>query len=244
MSFHGGVIGVIAAVWIFARRRKHNFWNVTDGAVHIVPFGVAMVRVGNFINGELYGRAITDDAGNKIYDADKLPWYAMKFPTDPEARARLKAIGAPFKGDSPLPVSAEHWERIQHLVPGRYPSQIVQFAFEGVLLLLLVWVLRRYFRRPGLLGSFFLVGYAIFRIPAELIRQPDSHIDPNRAQDLSSTAHFLHSMGLTMGQFLSVLIFAAGLITAALISWRKCSGEVYTEDVCKRPRLFGRKNAA
>ena len=69
MSFHGGLLGVLAAVALFARRRGRRFLDVTDVVAPCVPLGLASGRIGNFINGELWGRAA---------DAS-LPW-AMVFP--------------------------------------------------------------------------------------------------------------------------------------------------------------------
>ncbi len=69
MAFHGGLLGVILAMLVFARSRGRSFWQVMDVVAPCVPTGIAGVRVGNFINGELWGRAA---------DAS-LPW-AMAFP--------------------------------------------------------------------------------------------------------------------------------------------------------------------
>jgi phosphatidylglycerol---prolipoprotein diacylglyceryl transferase len=69
MSFHGGMLGVIASQWWFARSRSKPFWQVMDFVAPCVPTGLAAGRIGNFINGELWGRAA---------DAS-LPW-AMVFP--------------------------------------------------------------------------------------------------------------------------------------------------------------------
>ena len=77
MSFHGGLLGVIAAMALFARSRKRPFLQVTDLIAPCVPTGLAMGRVGNFINGELWGRA-ADPA---------LPW-AMVFPQSGTMLAR------------------------------------------------------------------------------------------------------------------------------------------------------------
>ncbi len=67
LSFHGGLIGAAAAGWIFCRRKKIPFYELADIAV--IPIGIALFlgRIGNFINGELYGRVTN------------LPW-AVKFP--------------------------------------------------------------------------------------------------------------------------------------------------------------------
>lgn len=69
MSFHGGLIGVIVALALFARSRKRPFLEVTDVVAPCVPTGFAAVRIGNFINGELWGR----------FADPSLPW-AMVFP--------------------------------------------------------------------------------------------------------------------------------------------------------------------
>ncbi len=69
MSFHGGMIGVIASQAWFAVSRRRPFWQVTDLIAPCVPLGLASGRLGNFINGELWGRAADPS----------LPW-AMAFP--------------------------------------------------------------------------------------------------------------------------------------------------------------------
>ena len=69
MSFHGGMLGVFVAMALFARKTGRAFFQVTDFIAPLVPLGLMAGRIGNFINGELWGRA-ADPA---------LPW-AMIFP--------------------------------------------------------------------------------------------------------------------------------------------------------------------
>lgn len=69
MSFHGGFLGVLFAVWLFARRYKKAYFDVVDFVAPLVPIGLGAGRIGNFINAELPGRAA---------DAS-LPW-AMQWP--------------------------------------------------------------------------------------------------------------------------------------------------------------------
>lgn len=57
MSFHGGLIGVLLAMWLFARRNDRSFFEVTDFIAPMVPVGLLAGRIGNFINGELWGKA-------------------------------------------------------------------------------------------------------------------------------------------------------------------------------------------
>lgn len=59
MSFHGACIGVLAGGWLFLRKKKLDYWKVADIYVVTVPIGLGLGRLGNFINGELYGR-VTD----------------------------------------------------------------------------------------------------------------------------------------------------------------------------------------
>ena len=98
MSFHGGMMGVIVAAYIFARRKKISFFAFTDLMACIAPIGLGLGRLANFVNGELYGRT-TD-----------VPW-AMIFPRG---------------GDMP-----------------RHPSQLYEAAAEGLLLLIIMFVLSR-----------------------------------------------------------------------------------------------------
>ena len=77
MSFHGGLLGVIAALALYARQRGRAFFEVMDLIAPCVPLGLAAGRVGNFINGELWGRAADPS----------LPW-AMVFPQSGTAIAR------------------------------------------------------------------------------------------------------------------------------------------------------------
>lgn len=69
MSFHGGFLGVLVAMALYARRHGKSFWQVTDFIAPLVPTGLAAGRIGNFINGELWGRPVASD----------IPW-AMIFP--------------------------------------------------------------------------------------------------------------------------------------------------------------------
>lgn len=69
MSFHGGLLGVLLAMWLYARKTGRSWLEITDFVAPLVPLGLAVGRIGNFINGELWGRAADPS----------LPW-AMVFP--------------------------------------------------------------------------------------------------------------------------------------------------------------------
>jgi len=206
MSFHGGLLGVtVAALW-FARRRRLPFLNLADAAALAAPFGIAAVRVANFINGELYGRLASPG----------VPW-AMRFPTDPVALRLLGAAGLTLR-ERELRIGAAYasgqWEAIRPLVPLRHPSQLYEALAEGVLLASVLWLLhagraRRTTSGPttrsGLYAGTFLVGYAIARITIEQFRQPDAQFQ--RPGNPLGTV-----LGpLTMGQVLSGVMLLVGL---------------------------------
>ena len=156
MSFHGGLLGVLAAMAVFARSRGRHFLEVTDLIAPCVPTGLASGRIGNFINGELWGRAA--DPG--------LPW-AMVFPQSGSGIAR-------------------------------HPSPLYQFALEGLLLFVMLWVYAKKPRGLGQVSGFFLVGYGVFRFIAEYFREPDDFLG-------------LLALGLSMGQWLCVPMVLAGV---------------------------------
>ena len=75
MSYHGGLIGVIIMTILFCRKFTINFWNFADLLCPAIPLGYTFGRIGNFINGELFGRVTT------------VPW-GMYFPLDPTRSLR------------------------------------------------------------------------------------------------------------------------------------------------------------
>ena len=154
MSFHGGFLGVLAMLWYFGRRTGRSFLQVGDFVGPLVPLGLAAGRLGNFINGELWGRITSPDA-----------WWAMVFPqaahedhaaalVDPSLMAQLTQFGG-------LP---------------RHPSQLYQFGLEGVTLFVILWLFSRKARPTGMVSAVFLIGYGCFRFIAEFARQPDDFL--------------------------------------------------------------------
>jgi len=157
MASHGGILGVIAAMAWFARSRGKSFLRVADFVVPLVPLGLGAGRIGNFINGELWGR---------VADPASVPW------------ARI----FPQAGDS-LP---------------RHPSQLYQFALEGVLLFLILWLYSRKPRPAGTVGSLFLIAYGVLRIIGEFFREPEA-------------LYGAMPLGLSAGQWLSVPMVVLGV---------------------------------
>ena len=63
MSYHGGLIGTIIAAWLYFRKATLDWWSGVDLYVPAIPLGYTFGRLGNFINGELYGRVTTSSIG-------------------------------------------------------------------------------------------------------------------------------------------------------------------------------------
>ncbi|MGP1256109.1 MAG: prolipoprotein diacylglyceryl transferase [Kiloniellales bacterium] len=68
MAFHGGLLGVIAAMWLFMRKRAGGFFHLTDMIACAAPIGLFLGRLANFINGELYGR-VTEVSWGMVFPA-------------------------------------------------------------------------------------------------------------------------------------------------------------------------------
>ena len=154
MSFHGGFLGVLVAMALLARKHKLRWLQVTDFIAPLVPPGLAFGRIGNYINGELWGRP------------SDVPW-AMIFP------------------------------RVDNLP--RHPSQLYEFALEGLLLFALLWLYARKVRPTASVSGLFLIGYGSFRFIAEFTREPDDFLG-------------LLSFGMSMGQWLSLPMVLAGIL--------------------------------
>jgi phosphatidylglycerol---prolipoprotein diacylglyceryl transferase len=163
MSFHGGFLGVIVAMGFLAHRQNLRWLHLTDFIAPLVPPGLAFGRIGNFINGELWGRP------------SDVPW-AMIFP----------------KVDN-LP---------------RHPSQLYEFALEGLLLFALMWLFARKPRPLGAVSGLFLIGYGSVRFLVEFSREPDDFLG-------------LLSLGLSMGQWLSLPMLLAGMLLMYLSTRRE-----------------------
>ena len=155
MSFHGGLLGVVLAMAWYGRARGRGFLQVMDVVAPCVPTGLASGRIGNFINGELWGRAADPT----------LPW-AMVFP----------------QSGSALP---------------RHPSQLYQFALEGLLLFALLWWYASRPRATGQVAAAFVFGYGVLRFVVEYFREPDAFLG-------------VLALGMSMGQWLCLPMIAAG----------------------------------
>lgn len=143
MSFHGGALGVIVAVFYFARHNKIDPLRLGDTVVPAVPIGLFFGRIANFINGELWGRVTN------------VPW-GMVFCND--------TITAANGGACPAGLSPRHPSQL-------YEAGLEGLALFGVLWWLTHRTPS--LQRPGLVTGVFLAGYALARLSLEQVREPD-----------------------------------------------------------------------
>ena len=147
MSFHGGLIGVLFAVLLLARKQRRQFFEVTDFIAPLVTIGLGAGRVGNFINAELWGGPTT------------LPW-GMRVPCV-EAPALCARLGMPEGTIYSVPV---------------HPNQLYESLLEGLVLFLILWIFSSKRRPKMAVSGLFLTCYGIFRFGVEFVRLPDAHI--------------------------------------------------------------------
>ncbi len=144
MSFHGGLLGVVVALWLFARRYKFGLFTITDFAAPVTPLGLGLGRLGNFINGELWGKP-TD-----------LPWGMMLKCKNLSVTDHLRK-----------------YCDINGITKPLHPSQLYEFFLEGIVLFVVVWFFAKKPRPTMAVSGVFLVFYGLFRFLVEFIRLPD-----------------------------------------------------------------------
>ncbi|MBN8727496.1 MAG: prolipoprotein diacylglyceryl transferase [Xanthomonadales bacterium] len=151
MSFHGGLLGVLIAGWWWSRRHAIHFFDTIDFIAPLVPIGLGLGRLGNFIGGELWGRHT------------ELPW-GMIFPRALDylgkSRDELHAmyLAGQLNGEA------------------RHPSQLYEFFLEGVVLFAVLWIYSRKPRPRYAVSGLFALLYGIFRFSVEFVRQPDAQL--------------------------------------------------------------------
>lgn len=148
MSFHGGLLGVLIAGLIWTRRHAINYFDAIDFIAPLVPIGLGLGRLGNFIGGELWGRR-TDVA------------WGMIFPRALESLGKTKDELYQMYLAGQLNNEARH------------PSQLYEFVLEGVVLFAVLWWYSRKPRPRYAVSGLFALLYGIFRFSVEFVREPD-----------------------------------------------------------------------
>ena len=127
MSYHGGFIGCFLGAILWTKRHKQDFFAWADTAAAGIPLGYTFGRIGNFLNGELYGRITTSPIG-------------MIFPSVPlhDCFPVKEAWVRDFAAKAGVAIQ----EGAQYVNLPRHPSQLYEALFEGILLWIAVWLVR------------------------------------------------------------------------------------------------------
>jgi phosphatidylglycerol:prolipoprotein diacylglycerol transferase len=158
MSYHGGVIGGLAAILIYSGVKRFDYREIGDMFAASIPLGYTFGRLGNFINGELYGRVNPGFLGMVFPLAQRLPV------------AELWVQEAAEKAGIAIPDQTV-WVNLP-----RHPSQLYEAFFEGVVLWLIIWLLRNKKPFKGFLIGLYGIGYGLFRFFIEYFREPDADL--------------------------------------------------------------------
>jgi phosphatidylglycerol---prolipoprotein diacylglyceryl transferase len=206
MSYHGGVVGATIAIITYLKVKKLDVLGWGDMLVSGIPLGYTFGRLGNFINGELYGRITT------------APW-GMIFPNAESFPANQQWV-KDYAASVGLPVPASGLVNLP-----RHPSQLYEAFFEGLVLWLILWFVVRK-RRPykGFSIACYMLGYGVIRFFIEYVRQPDKGMGfggygyPIVLVKLENFYSQFTWFNFTTGQILNILLIAAAVILMAVFS--------------------------
>jgi phosphatidylglycerol---prolipoprotein diacylglyceryl transferase len=152
MSFHGGLLGVMAAALWWSRKHRLHYFDTMDFVAPLVPAGLGFGRIGNFIGAELWGKYT--QAG-----------WGVIFPTDP----RLRAL-------TPSQLQAEYAAGALDQF-ARHPSQLYQALLEGLVMFVVLWTVSRKPRPRYTVSGLFALMYGVFRFIVEFVRVPDEQLE-------------------------------------------------------------------
>ena len=153
MSFHGGLLGVLVAMWWWSRRQRLHFFDTVDFVAPLVPAGLGLGRLGNWIGGELWGKA-TDGSWGVVFPRALPEQFARLDPVALRAQFETGALDA----------------------YARHPSQLYQVALEGVAMFAILWWFSSRPRPRYAVSGLVALLYGVFRFAVEFVREPDAHI--------------------------------------------------------------------
>ena len=207
MSYHGGFIGGLVGMIVWCLRRKQPVFKWIDAMVTAIPLGYTFGRIGNFLNGELFGRITTVPWGIVFPNAERfslsLEWV----------RAFAEKVGLSVANNAAL------------VNLPRHPSQLYEAFFEGIVLWIIIWSIHRRKKWDGLLSGVYMAGYGFFRFIIEYFREPDAELGYRIAKDSAAPIYTNTSLlNFSTGQVLCFIMIVGGISMAAAtyIYSKKC----------------------
>ena len=194
MSYHGGFIGGLIGMLFWCIRHKRPPLRWIDAMTIAIPLGYTFGRLGNFLNGELYGRVTA------------VPW-GMVFPGAPQFSASLDWV-QDIAAQAGMQIPASGLVNLP-----RHPSQLYEALFEGVMLWLLLWVTRKKSPFAGFSSALYTVGYGAARFVIEYFREPDADIGYRITATADAPVYLNVSLlNISTGQVLCLFMIAGGLL--------------------------------
>jgi phosphatidylglycerol:prolipoprotein diacylglycerol transferase len=231
MSYHGGAIGGTLGIIIYSTVKRYDAREIGDMYAGSIPLGYTFGRLGNFINGELWGRVTTGPLGMIFPHATPLS------AGEPWVREVAEKTGVVLPGPNAL------------VNLPRHPSQLYEALLEGVLCWLITWLVRNKKPFKGFLFGFYFILYGICRFIVEYFREPDEslgyRIELVKSARPPAIIHPLLSS--STGQLLSalmILIAAGWLIIASRLPNREPIRGYPASDATVKTVSAGEKEAA
>ena len=203
MNYYGGLVGALAALIIYSRVKKIDLIDWADMLLTGIPLGYTFGRLGNFINGELFGRVTT------------LPW-GIVFP-----HARRLPVSEPWVRETAAKIGMDLTGLTAVNLP-RHPTQLYEALSEGIILWLILWFIFRKRRPyPGFMIGAYILGYGFIRFIIDYFRMPLSRDDFLIRLSSADTSIFLlqSPFNFITSQVYSFLMILAGVLT--LIAFRQ-----------------------
>ena len=223
MSYHGGLAGTVIACIIYLRVKKLPVREWGDMMVTGSALGYTFGRLGNFINGELFGRVTTLSWGMVFPLADQFP------AREPWVREFAARAGISVAG-------------LQQVNLPRHPSQLYEAFFEGLVLWAILWFgFRKHRSFRGQSMAVYIMGYGFFRFLIEYVRQPDADLGfPIQLVKLDNPIAQFSPFNFTTGQILNVLMILVG-VACYLLFRRQEQQDRLREEKQQAPKPSGRK---
>jgi phosphatidylglycerol---prolipoprotein diacylglyceryl transferase len=202
MNYYGGVIGGLLAFIIFGKIRKINMLQWGDMLMTAFPLGYTFGRLGNFINGELYGRITSQSWGMLFPHAEKVPTASHWVQRTADA-VNISTVAADYVN---LP---------------RYPTQIIEGFFEGIVLWLVLWFIfrpRKSFH--GYMLCLYIIGYGAVRFWIDFLRVPLSGKYTIILNDSVPPFVLATPWNFTMSQVFDVIMVIGGIAGFILLRQR------------------------
>lgn len=226
MASHGGFLGVFIACFYFSWKHKIQFPHLGDLTVVGAMIGIFLGRIANFINGELMGKVCAPDFPLAVkFPQDIYRWitYNTEKLSSLKEAARALNVSDNSWNDwiSNIPAykaqfysltdqiilqiqngNSQVIEAVRPILEPRHPSQLYAALTEGLIPLIITMILWRKPRKPGMIGSIYIIIYSCGRIFNEQFRLPDAHISNLAEQPL----------GISRGQFISIWLMLLGFV--------------------------------